>query len=208
MPLKPGKGNIGSNIKEMEASGHPRAQAIAAALNVARKTARPKRAFGGHTPDFLKAPVVKPPSMKAKLHVGPIHSSVAGRTDHLPMHVESGSYVIPADVISGMGEGNTLSGFKVAKSIFGRNLYGGKAASPYGMASTPYSQPMPKKAGGSAGPVPIVAAGGEHVISADDVARIGEGSMDDGHKILDEFVKQMRAKIIKTMKALPGPAKN
>lgn len=38
MPLKPGKKNIGNNIKEMEAAGHPRNQAIAAALNVARKS--------------------------------------------------------------------------------------------------------------------------------------------------------------------------
>lgn len=38
MPLKPGKKNIGNNIKEMEAAGHPRNQSIAAALNVARKS--------------------------------------------------------------------------------------------------------------------------------------------------------------------------
>ena len=38
MPLKPGKKNIGSNISEMEKSGHPKNQAIAAALNEARKS--------------------------------------------------------------------------------------------------------------------------------------------------------------------------
>lgn len=38
MPLKPGKKNIGSNIKEMEASGHKKSQAIAAALEEARKS--------------------------------------------------------------------------------------------------------------------------------------------------------------------------
>ena len=38
MPLKPGKKNIGSNIKEMEKSGHPKAQSIAAALNEARES--------------------------------------------------------------------------------------------------------------------------------------------------------------------------
>ena len=39
MPLKKGKSKkvIGENIKEMEASGHPKSQAIAASLNVARK---------------------------------------------------------------------------------------------------------------------------------------------------------------------------
>ncbi len=38
MPLKKGKKNIGKNIKEMEESGHSKAQSIAAALNVARKS--------------------------------------------------------------------------------------------------------------------------------------------------------------------------
>ena len=40
MPLKKGKSKkvIGENIKEMEASGHPAKQAIAAALSSARKS--------------------------------------------------------------------------------------------------------------------------------------------------------------------------
>ena len=40
MPLKKGKSQkvIGSNIKEMIASGHPREQSIAASLNTARKS--------------------------------------------------------------------------------------------------------------------------------------------------------------------------
>jgi hypothetical protein len=45
MPLKKGSSRavIGSNIKEMEASGHKRSQAIAASLNEARKS-------GAHIP--------------------------------------------------------------------------------------------------------------------------------------------------------------
>lgn len=49
MPLAKGKSRkvIGKNIKEMEESGHPRKQAIAAALNQARKSGaripKPKR---------------------------------------------------------------------------------------------------------------------------------------------------------------------
>jgi hypothetical protein len=40
MPLSKGKSRkvIGKNIKEMEQSGHPRAQSIAAALSEARKS--------------------------------------------------------------------------------------------------------------------------------------------------------------------------
>lgn len=40
MPLKTGRSKkvIGENIAEMEKSGHPKAQAIAASLNQARKS--------------------------------------------------------------------------------------------------------------------------------------------------------------------------
>ena len=109
MPLKRGKSQatISGNISEMIRAGHPRDQAIAAALNIARK----KAAEGG-----MRLGVANP--QPEKIHVGPIHSTVAGRTDHLPVHVASGSYVIPADIISAMGEGNSMAGFKVSDRIF------------------------------------------------------------------------------------------
>ena len=148
---------------------------------------------------------------KAKTHKGAIHSSVAGRTDHLPMHVASGSYVIPADIISAMGEGNSMAGFKVAKNIFSApGPYGQSTDSlPYGASGLPYGVPSPKKAaGGSTDAVPIVAAGGEYVIPPEDVMHLGGGDMDHGHKILDAFVKKMRQKTIKTLQGLPGPKKD
>lgn len=120
-----------------------------------------------------------------KLFVGPIHSTVAGRTDHLPMNVPSGSYVIPADIISAMGEGNTVTGFRVANQVFGAQRL------------TPQDTPTE-----------IVAAGGEYVICPAQVSRIGGGDMALGHKNLDGFVTGMRAKTIKTLKKLPGPKKD
>lgn len=155
-------------------------------------------------------------SATTKVHVGPIHSPVAGRTDHLPMHVPSGSYVIPADIISSMGEGNTMAGFKVANTIFSR--IPGMTGAP-GVQAIPNKEDAPgidaqlglkgKAKGGSIEEaVPIVAAGGEYVISPDDVRRIGEGDLDRGHQELDLFVKAMRAKAIKTLQKLPGPKKD
>jgi len=195
MPLKPGSSQdtISHNISEMIHAGHPKDQAIAAALNTARQGYR----RGGMT--------------KIKVHKGPIHSSVAGRTDHLPMHVASGSYVIPADIISAMGEGNSMAGFKVAKSIFSvKGPYNQSIGSmPYGGGAMPYGQPgIHKSEGGEADAVPIVAAGGEYVISPQEVEQIGNGSIDDGHKILDAFVKKMRKKTIRTLQSLPGPKKD
>ena len=58
-------------------------------------------------------------------------------------------------------------------------------------------------------PVEIVAAGGEYVITPENVAnRIGGGDVDAGHKNLDEFVKDYRAKTIQTLSKLPGPKRD
>jgi hypothetical protein len=147
------------------------------------------------------------------LHVGPIHSAVHGRTDHLPMHVPSGSYVIPADVVSAHGEGNTMAGFKVMHRLFGGAPYGGSGG-PYGQGGGPYGQAMQNSRGGRAQDgdsdqgVPIVAAGGEYVLSPAQVRAAGNGDADLGTKVLDEWVKRARSRNIKTLQRLPGPAKD
>jgi hypothetical protein len=211
MPLKHGSSQktISGNIAEMVHAGHPHDQAIAAALSEARNARNIHRAFGGNAPSFMMRKTIKPVKAKApRFFSGPIHSPVAGRTDHLPMHVHSGSYVIPADIISAMGEGNTMAGFKSARRIFTGTPYGQKGGE-YGQSSTPYNAQLPHKAGGGTSEgVPIVAAGGEYVIHPQDVIRIGNGDLEEGHRILDAFVKKMRKKTIKTLQKLPGPKKD
>lgn len=152
-----------------------------------------------------------------KVHVGPIHSPVAGRTDHLPVHVPSGSYVIPADIISAMGEGNTMSGFKVAEKIFKpAPEMAGSPGMPMGeLGGMPGARSLPdmpaKRADGGRtydDLVPVIVAGGEYVIPPEHVARIGGGDMDKGHEELDRFVKMMRANLVKTLRKLPGPKRD
>lgn len=180
MPLKKGSSQktVNSNISELVHSGRPQNQAVAIALSEARK----KRAYGG------------PTNSATQSHVGPIHSPVAGRTDHLPMHVPSGSYVIPADIVSSMGEGNTMAGFRVLDTVL--KEYG--------------NSPQARASGGRGAEeqVPIVAAGGEYVIPPEVVTAIGNGDMNLGHSELDSFVKTMRKQLIDTLKKLPGPKKN
>ena len=180
MPLKKGSSQktISSNIGEMIASGHPKSQAIAAALN----TARHAKAEGGP----MRAPA--PAGASDGVHLGPIHSPVAGRTDHLPMHVPSGAYVIPADIVSSLGEGNTMAGYRAVKMMF--------KGAPYGAYA---------KGGGVGEPVPIVAAGGEYVLSPDEVIWVGKGDLDAGHRALDNWIKATRKDLIKTLQKLPGP---
>lgn len=43
MPLKPGKENVGSNIKELKSAGYPQKQALAIALNSVMKKRKAKK---------------------------------------------------------------------------------------------------------------------------------------------------------------------
>ena len=174
------------------------------------------RAAGGLMP-------TSPPSWQTRaearnlMHTGPILSAVPGRTDRHSMSVPSGSYVLPADAISHLGQSNSIAGLKVANRMFG-------SAAPYGGASMGITRgagaPRPPKlmgvmtdAGGSRGDgkigsaVPVVTAGGEFVIKPSVVMAIGGGDINKGHRILDKWVLKLREEHKKTLKRLPPPAK-
>lgn len=143
-------------------------------------------------PPIAMAP--RPPAAKpvAPSNSGLLHSAVAGRTDHLKVNVPAGSYVIPADVVSGTGEGNTLSGARILQHIFegdGAEL------------------PERAKGGGVDPPVPILGAGGEYVVHPQHLAR-KFGTVSNGHKVMDKWVVQKRKQIAQEMLKLPGPVKN
>ena len=182
---------------------------------------------------------------------GPIKSKVPGRTDKLRLDVKPGSYIMPADVISGIGEGNTEAGHSMVKALFtphGLGASGGKMGGrgrgrggfkmpsggmrsqmPHGrgmgmtgLGGHRFAQPgmgmrPPRMSGigtlahgGSphedGDGVPIVAAGGEHVISPEEIMW-KFGDLKRGHDMLDHFVKHMRAKHIKQLTKLPPPKK-
>jgi hypothetical protein len=120
---------------------------------------------------------------------GLLHSDVPGRTDHLPLNVQPSSFVIPADTVSALGEGNTMAGSKVLD----RMLRTGRPQDPRNFA-----------AGGN---VPILAAGGEYMVAPEDVARIGGGNVDQGHRILNALVTQVRSGAIKRLRSLPPPSR-
>ena len=188
MPLVPGSSRdaVSENIRTERSEGRPQRQAVAIALNVARQ----HRALGGfNPPGHVTVPT---PGGASRFHTGPIKAPVAGRTDHIPMKVRSNSYVLPADVVSALGEGNTEAGQHIVGGLF-------------------KSHPIHRADGGGVDDddgIDIIAAGGEHVLSPEQVAYAGEGDVKNGHDVLDSWVKMIRKQNIKTLQKLPGPVRD
>jgi len=157
---------------------------------------------------------------------GPVLSAVSGRTDAHKTAVPSGSYVIPADIVSGRGQGNTLAGMNVLQRMFKMGPYGtgaggikpgrsmpGAMKAP-GMQSIVMARGGGKQRGTVGTPTPVHLAGGELVIPPNKVLETVQRltgrphSLKQAHEVLDKWVvkerKELRAKLAK----LPGPVKD
>ena len=185
-------------------------QSIRYALSMGKAQPRPKFATGGV--------------------VGPLLDAGPGRTDTLPISVPPGSYVIPADVVSGLpgAQGNSLAGHVALNKMIqalplvpDKEPYGADAPKLARAATIPglstqhhiMREELDKHKGGKVpedhgGPIDIMAAGGEHVLTPEEVTRIGAGNLERGHAILDQFVKEVRKRNIRDLQKLPGPVKD
>jgi hypothetical protein len=186
-----------------------REQALAIAYSTARR-AGAKMASGGFTP-----PIGEHMAARQNFREGFLHSSVPGRTDKLPITVGGGAYVLPADHVAALGQGNSLSGANIVSKMFKSGPYG---TTPMPLRGTSAKVPhlnltpkAPKTArGGDVGhgkPTPIVAAGGEIVLSPEQIIK-RFGSLEKGHKALDNWVIKTRKKHIKTLRGLKPPKKD
>lgn len=152
---------------------------------------------------------------------GFIHSPIPGRTDLINAQVPVGSYVIPADIISGIGEGNSAAGaaqLQRAMSIgpFGtpippRRGGGVGIPRPPGRFTEPIVGPAAAKGGKvkeqEGDPTPILAAGGEMIVPPHIVRAWGGGDLKRGHDVLDAWVVKKRKEIANKMLKLPPPKK-
>lgn len=182
------------NLKTELAARKPKNQALAIAYRVQRQA----MAAGG-VPFTVRA------EAKGLEHSGMIHSPVAGRTDRINMGVRPGAYVVPADIVSGIGQGNSMSGANALSQLF--------KLGPGGMHLSKMGAGLSRRKFADGGapegdePVDIVAAGGEFVVPPEAVAEIGGGDMKRGHELLDAMVLHIRKKTIKTLRKLPKPKK-
>jgi hypothetical protein len=219
MPLKPGssKETVSQNISEFHtgktfahtAAKFGKERANKQAIAVALATARRSRAAGGAADESF---VRRGSSIKLGRE-GMLNSSIPGRTDKLPMNVKAGSYVLPADIPSALGQGNTMAGGEILKKMFNSGPYG--LPLPKGGGRGGNSGRMKKMFADGGSPdedgadgsdhVPIIAAGGEYIIPPEVVQDIGHGNMKAGHDVLDKFVLKVRKHHISTLKKLPGP---
>lgn len=191
------------NISELVHSGRPQRQAIAIALSNARKYGA-KMAGGG-------APLGERMAARQIFHEGFLHSSVPGRTDKLPISVSGGAYVLPADHVAALGQGNSLAGASIVNKMFKSGPYGTTPSSTKALHSNaPHLNLRAKMARGGGGrskPVDIIAAGGEIVLSPEQITH-RFGDLEKGHKALDKWVIQTRKKHIATLRRLKPPKKD
>lgn len=151
---------------------------------------------------------------------GLVHTLGPGRTDNVPMSVAAGSHVIPADVVAGLGEGNTLAG----ANVLGQEMKGGPGG--ISLPSGPRKSTIPAAPrighlarggepeweghaikvakGGAVDGVKCILAGGEWLMGPDEVQRTKHAGK-TGHEAIDHWIMERRAEDVKKLRKLPGP---
>lgn len=172
-----------------EASAQYEASRYAESKDNERRKGRDLADGGTAVPWFIKreATEIYHPS-------GFLHSTGAGRADTLPRAVGAESHVIPADVVAGLGDGNSLAGAAVMNKILSTGPFG-----------TPLRRHRADGGGVEPEKVPVQLSGGEYVVSPDQVQQWGGGDVGKGHRAIDKFILSVRKHSIAKMKKLPPP---
>lgn len=118
------------------------------------------------------------------IHEGGVRGRTRGRQDALAVSVPPGAYVIPADVVAALGEGNSEAGMAALEERFGNGAGGN-----------------PARRCADGGSVPILISDGEFVISPESVERAG------GARVIDRFVLRTRKAFARHLGRLMPPNK-
>jgi hypothetical protein len=121
---------------------------------------------------------------------GFLHSSIAGRTDRIPATVPPNSFILPADVVSGAGQGNSLAGANILSEALKLGPYGTKLPAHSNRAAHLPNPPHLAKGGDS--DAKVLLAGGELAVPPWRVEEIGEGDINKGHEAMRKLVDVIR----------------
>jgi len=174
-------------------------------------------------------PTKKPPMapMPKRGSVGALRAPTPGRSDVLAVDTQPGAYVLPADVVAGIGHGNSDAGMATLDKMFKAPSAPSPAApvlpKRHKFIPRPPKRPMPAFAVGGDidmdgdmmpsdtdldGEKPtaqIAAAGGEYIVPAEKVAELGGGSLERGNAILAALVAKIRGETIRDLSSMPPP---
>lgn len=174
-------------IKGNLASSTPVGQALASSAKVSvPKTSFPK------LPNPPKLPKMKKGGEVEKSH-GLLTGSTPGRADKINTSVRDNTFIIPAHVVSTLGEGSTMAGGAKLDKMF-PSLSGKTKA---------------KKDGGPAHegskPVKVALSDGEYRVPPEHVLKVGHGDYERGHRILKKFCETVTHKAIEQLRKMPSP---
>lgn len=180
---------------------------------------RQRFAMGGN-PEGISGSAASPWWERADERSMYLNGATPGRSDHLMATAPSGAYIVPADVIAGLGEGNSLAGAAVVDKMLHTGPWGTDTPRMGRGRGIPRAE-APREDDDSGDitaarakggkiknvgePVPVALSHGEYQISPEDVTRIGKGNIAMGHDVLDRWVLKMRAHHIKQLKHLKPP---
>lgn len=150
----------------------------------------------------------------AGLMTGYLHGATAGRADALKGTALSDSYILPAEEIAGLGEGNSLMGARVIQSMLGSGPHGIPQERGHAGRGPPHPPSVPREYQAKGGGVQhggqsqtkVALSHGEFSLTPEQVRdKFGDGDLKRGHRVLDLFVQELRKRHIKELKGLEPP---
>lgn len=199
----------------------PQASSVAPQQPIMRRGGNIPHMQGGGSPLGVSMGMADPPwersQMRGQPSTGFLLGATPGRADLVKAQPPAGSYVWPADVIAGLGEGNGLAGANILQKALaigpkGTPLPAGRRGSGPPRAPAPFTgsyMAPPAASGGRTGePTDIMAAHGEVITPPHVVQMWGRGNMKRGHDLFDKAVLHFRQKHIQDLKGLKPPKKS
>ena len=102
-----------------------------------------------------------------------------GQDDRVPTTLREGDFVLTADVVSSLGDGNSRAGANILQQMINQ------------VSSTQHPT-LVKKINNSAAPIKALVSDGEFVVPKNVVLAVGQGDLDKGARVFQNLMKKVR----------------